>query len=67
VLVALGVTLTIATRLGSAEHGGPIDCLRTLLLLGFAAAVAPAAAYSLGFYVPPLAGVITHYLEQYHL
>ncbi|KAI3410913.1 hypothetical protein GPALN_002995 [Globodera pallida] len=63
-LPALAVSLTISTRLGTAKHEGILDVLRTILLLTFAIALVPAAAYSVTFFVPALADVVTHYLDK---
>ncbi|KAL3091475.1 hypothetical protein niasHS_004880 [Heterodera schachtii] len=63
-LPALAVSLTISTRLGTGKYEGLLDALRTLLLLSFALSLVPAFAYSVTFFVPALADIVTHYMEK---
>ena len=63
-LPALATSLTISTRLGTAKHEGLLDMLRSLLLVAFMVALVPAFVYSASFFVPALAGVVTHAIEQ---
>jgi hypothetical protein len=63
-LPALATSLTISTRLGTANHNGLLDVLRSLLLLTFLAAMVPAGLYSITFFIPSLADIVTHAIEQ---
>jgi len=59
-LTALATSLTISARLKSAQHNKFADYFRTLVILGLVVAILPTIGYSILFYVPPLANVVTH-------
>lgn len=63
-MVAIAVSLTISTRLKTAEHNGLRDYIRTLILLTLLCASIPLATYSLAFYLPSVSGLVTHWLEE---